>query len=183
MKVLDVILTAVKILGDDNIHNHLSDEYSTHSEYENDKKLLLIAYNQAIISASAYFPFSFKESFLPVNDRVKYENFTYNPYKILSVTPKNACSDFKILPTEISTKCEIEVEYNYFVDSQDYEDEFIYTNGVISPLTIIYGVLSEYLLYKGRYDESITYNDKFISDLKNVANFQKKSKIKARKWF
>lgn len=183
MKVLDVILTAVKILGDENLYTYMSDESSSMVGYENDSDLLLIAYNQAIISACAYFPFSHKESFSPIDGKVKYENFTFNPYKILSVIPKNACFSFKILPTEILTLGDIEVEYNYFAQSQDFNDEFVYQNGVVTPLAISYGLLSEYLLYKGRYDESLAYNDKFINSLKNLASYKKKSKIKSREWF
>ncbi len=183
MKVLDVILTAVKILGEENLYSYISDDNSTLSEYESDRELLLIAYNQAITSACAYFPFSYRESFSPENGRVSYEKFTFNPYKILNVTPKNTCSNFKILPTEILTDSDIVVEYNYFLDGQDYTDNFAYENSVLSALSISYGVLSEYLLYKGRYDESIAFNDKFINALKNSSNYKKKSKIKAREWY
>ncbi len=183
MKVLDVILTAVKILGDENLYSYLSDEYSTLTGYQNDGELLLIAYNQSIISACAYFPFYFKESLKPINGVVKYQNFTFNPYKILSVKPKNTCCNFKILPTEIETNCDVEVEYNYFIESQDFNDKFPYDNGVVSSIAISYGILSEYLLYKGRYDESIAYNDKFINELKNLSNYKRKTKIKVREWF
>ncbi|MBE5743483.1 MAG: hypothetical protein E7358_02065 [Clostridiales bacterium] len=183
MKVLDVILTAVKILGDENLYSYLIDENSSLSGYQNDSELLLIAYNQAIISLSMYFPLSFSETLLPTSGTVKYEKFTFNPYKILSVTPKNACSKFKVLPTEILTDSEITVEYNYFVESQDYEDKFPYENGVVNSTTISYGIISEYLLYKGRYDESVAYNDKFVTSLKNLANYKKKKKIKSREWF
>ena len=183
MKVLDVILTAVKILGDDNLYQYLSDENSQVVGYENDSDLLLVAYNQALTSLSAYFPFSYSETFSPENGAIKYEKFTYNPYKILSVTPKNSYSKFKILPTEILCDSDILVEYNYFIESQSCEDEFPYSNSVVNGLTISYGILAEYLLYKGRYDESLTYNDKFISAIKSLASYKKKSKIKSREWF
>lgn len=183
MTVLDVILTALKILGDESLYAHISNENSTATGYENDVELLIIAYNQAITSVGVYFPFSHVENLTSENGKIKYEKFTYNPYKILSVTPKICGSEYKILPTEIVTDSDITVEYNYYLSNQTYEDKFPYENTVVTDVCVAYGLLAEYLLYKGRYDESATYLDKFVSLLKTFANYKKKSKIKARKWY
>lgn len=179
MTVLDIIKTAVKLLGDTTLLAFLNGE-TEQPAYEEDKELLLISYNQTARSVATYFPLVYTESFSPVNGVVKYEVFTFNPYKIKKVI-SNDCN-YEILPTEIKTNRDIKVEYCYFPKAEDYGDGYPF-NFVVSDVEFSYGVLAEYLLYKGRYEESATYFDKFINALSSYNRANKKSRIPSREWF
>ncbi len=182
MTVSKVINQAVSILGDDGLLKYLNGDLSLHETYKSDKDMLTSAYNQAMRSVATYFPLLAKENFVSENGKVKYERFAFNPYKIKSVKVNSVNGDYKILPTEIIVDGEITVEYYYFPYAESFEDRYVY-DGVIPVVEISYGVLAEYLLYKGRYSESATYLDKFITALKNYSRANKSSVIRAREWF
>ncbi|MBO7214901.1 MAG: hypothetical protein J6V66_05340 [Clostridia bacterium] len=179
MTVLNVIKKAVKILGDENLLAYL-DGGEVDSDYQEDKDLLLMAYNQSLRSVSMYFPLTYTESFSPIDNLVKYERFSFNPFKIKNVKAKSG--GYEIFPTEISANSDITVEYYYFPKAEDYSEEYSF-KGVCDETDIAYGILAEYLLYKGRYSEGSTYFDKFINALSSYSRAQKKSKLKSREWF
>ena len=183
MTVSDVVCSAIKILGNLDLYEYLSSDSSGQEVYDNDKELLLIAYNQAIEVAVNYCPLVYTESFSPEKGVVKYQNFKYNPYKILKVTPDNCSEVVEILPTEIKTNCKITVEYVYVPTASNLKSDFVYEFSPLSSVDVAYGVLSEYLIYVGRFEEASTYLDKFITALKNLSGFKKVGKLSQRLWF
>ena len=182
MTVSNVVCSAIKILGDYDFYNYLTDNGNEQDGYLKDKDLLLIAYNQAVETAINYCPLKFTETVSPTNGSVKYEKFTYNPYKILKVTISNSNQSVEILPTEIKTDGKIKVEYVYVPTAKNFNEKFVYEYSPLSSTTIAYGVLSEYLLYKGRFEEASAYLDKFITSLKNSNKIKRVGKIKERVW-
>ena len=183
MTVSDVVCSAIKILGNLDLYEYLSNGGSGQEVYDNDKQLLLIAYNQAIEVAVNYCPLVYTELFSPENGVVKYKNFKYNPYKILKVTPTDSQELVEILPTEIKTSSKITVEYVYVPTASDFTSNFVYEFSPLSSVDVAYGVLSEYLIYVGRFEEASTYLDKFITALKNLSGFKKAGKLSQRLWF
>ena len=179
MTVLDVLKKAILILQDDELYKGITEN---DEKFESEKELLLTAYNQAVTSVSTYFPCSFTENFQPINGVVSYERFTYNPYKIKSYKAENNSLSVKILPTEIRCEGDIEVTYYYFATANNVNENYPF-EGVVSVDNVVYGVLAEYLLFKGRYEESSTYFDLFLKALKNLSYRAKKPKIQAREWY
>lgn len=182
MTVLDVVGSAIKILGDYGFYDYLMGDGEYQLVYPNDEELLLIAYNQAIETAVNYCPLIYTQTLSATSGSVKYQNFTYNPYKILEVTPLNGNQSVEILPTEIKTNGEITVKYVYVPTVSDLLEKCVYENSPISKTTLSYGVLSEYLLYKGRFEEASVYLDKYITSLKNSSRIKKVGKIPERTW-
>lgn len=182
MTVSKVINKAALILGDDGLIKYLNGDESLSESYKSDKDMLLSAYNQALRSVATYFPLLAKEEFKSESGVVKYERFAFNPYKIKSVKVSCGSNYYKILPTEIKTDGDITVEYYYFPYATNLNEDFAF-NGVVSEMDVAYGVLAEYLLYKGRYSESASYLDKFIQALKNYSRSNKNSFIKSREWY
>ena len=183
MTVSDVVCSAIKILGDFGFYDYLVGKGEEQDVYVNDKELLIIAYNQAIETAVNYCPLYFTESFTPTNGSVKYQKFHYNPYKILKITTSDSFQSVEILPTEIKTSGKITVEYVYVPTVSGLDEAFIYEHSPLSKTDLAYGVLSEYLIYKGRFEEASTYLDKFITSLKNSSGIKKVGKVKQRTWF
>ena len=183
MTVSDVVCSAIKILGNSDLYEYISKGGSGEEVYDNDKELLLIAYNQAIEVAVNYCPLVYTESFSPLNGVVKYQNFKFNPYKILKVKPLNGSCEVEILPTEIKTTSQIAVEYVYLPTATSLQSPFVYEFSPLSLVDVAYGVLSEYLIYVGRFEEASAYFDKFITAVKNASGIKKAGKLSQRLWF
>lgn len=182
MTVSDVVCSAIKILGNSDLYEYISSGSNGQEVYDNDKELLLLAYNQAIEVAINYCPLVYTETFSPSNGSVKYQKFKYNPYKILKVTSSNS-QTVEILPTEIKANSQISVEYVYVPTALKFDDAFVYEFTPLSVVDVAYGILSEYLIYKGRFEEASVYLDKFITALKNGSSIKKVGKLNQRVWF
>lgn len=180
MTVLEVVSFSLKMIGDFNFLQYLQNNGDDNEIYNNDKELLIIAYNQAIQTAVGFYPLEYTETLKPTNESIKYSSFKYNPYKIVQVKgDKHA----KILPTEILTDSEISVTYYYSPVVSDFSENFIFDSTPLNYLTIAFGVLSEFLIYKGRFEEATMYVDKFINALKNVKITCFSKKLMAREWY
>ena len=180
MTVLDVVCFSIKMIGDDNLYKYLVGEGEENQSYKSDKDLILIAYNQAIQTASCYYPLEYTETLSAVDGRIKYSSFTHNPYKIIEIKGDKRA---KINPTEILTNGKLTVTYYYVPSANDLSEDFIFLSTPISAVTIAFGVLSEFLIYKGRFEEASMYVDKFINALKNFKIASSNMRIKAREWF
>lgn len=180
MTVKNVVCSAIKIMGDYNLYNYLLNGDNETEVYRQDKDLLITAFNQALETAVHYYPVQFVENFLGVKDRLKYSEFKYNPYRILKV---DAPSGYKIYATEIIASGNVTVTYYYLPSVSSLEENNPLSNTPVSKTTLAYGVLSEFMVYKGRFEEAVTYFDKFLNALKNSANFKRKGKVKLREWF
>ena len=183
MKVVDVINKALLILADDNLKNFVLGVTPNDTQYTSDKELLLISYNNALETAINYLPIVIEETFKSEGGEVKYSKFKRPPYKILNVKTKGVLQTSDIYPTHIKTEGEITVTYSYIPFALDFEEEFSYQNTALTDTTFTFGVLSEYLLYKGRYEESNAYFEKFINGLKNLQLNKKVKKLGCREWF
>ncbi len=183
MTVLDVVCLAVKMLGDLDLCAYLLGKAGEQEIYSSDKELLLIAYNQAIETAVNYCPLMHTQTLSPVSGTVKYQKFTYNPYKILKITTTDSLQSVEILPTEIKTNAKITVEYVYVPTATDLTDNFVYEFSPLSKIDVAYGVLCEYLIYKGRFEEASAYLDKFITALKNLSGIKRVGNVKSRTWY
>ncbi len=183
MKVKDVIINAIKMLGDSNFVKYLTEASNENEQYNLDKELLLLSYNQALETAVNYSPLTYQETLLSHDGLVKYSAFKYNPYKIVEVETEKAFQTYEILPTRIKTQGKITVLYVYIPTVKKYEEDFVYENSKISLNVFCYGVLSEFLIYKGRFEEATMYFDKFLNALKTIKFSKKIKKIRSRKWF
>ena len=182
MTVLDVVLIAIKILGDLELYNYLTGEGDEQEIYLTDKELLLLSYNKAIQTAINYCPLYHTETLTPISGAIKYERFAFDPYKIVKVISKDN-SKTKIHATEIISDSEITVEYIYIPTVKGFDEKFVFMRSPLTALDVSYGVLSEYLLYKGRFEEANAYFDKFLTALKNAGSVKRYSNLKARTWF
>ena len=167
-------------MGDNNFYNYIITGERETETYRNDKELLLIAFKQALETAVQYFPLERTENFLGVKNSLSYKNFSHNPYRIINV---DCNSGYKVLPTEIIASGNVTVTYYYLPVIDSISQENPLKKSPVSTNTLAYGVLSEFLVYKGRFEEAVTYFEKFINGLKNASNYKRKNKLKAREWF
>ena len=180
MKVLDVINSALKIIGEYDFLEYLQSEGEESLKFKRDKELLLEAYNAAMLTVTEYYPLSLTETLTAVDGKIEFSALKFNPYKIRKVGSNKA---YKILPTRIDCEGEVTMTYSYLPKAETIDEEFHYASTPVTALAVSYGVLSEYLLYKNRFEEAVTYGDKFINAISAVNKYKKQGKLKSREWF
>ncbi len=146
-------------------------------------KLLVDCYNVVTEEiASSHCRFKATETFSPKNNRVKLSEFSLNPLAIISVKNKqNSKINAKILPTEIANVSEqIIVDYYYIPTPKTIEDISDFTATQIKKRILVYGVITEYLLIKGSYEEASLWHDKYAQSLISIAG--KGGRMRSRRW-
>lgn len=186
MLVKDVLSLSALMLGDDNLKTYISGgEVPDADTTENDYATLLNCYNIVADELSReYVKLTYTESFTPINGEVSYERFTFNPIIIKSVKNSNGGEvNYRINPIKIYVNEPVVVEYVYAVPERNISDECDFSCTAVSKRIIAYGVVCEYCLVKGRFEEAVTWRDKYSNGLQAVLSYKKSRKIIARKWF
>ncbi len=90
---------------------------------------------------------------------VAYTELEYNPVRIVSCN-----CPFKIYPTYIESKDLItEIKYTYTPNKKGLYDECSYSKEFLKCLA--YGVVSEYLISQGFYEEAVLWNNKYKKEI------------------
>lgn len=152
---------------------------------EENAHLLLRCYNLITEElALEYLPLKKEEILTAKDGKIEFSRFTFKPLRILGVHTKNGqkvpyrlVNDYLELPNG-----EFKVEYNYRVEPSDEDDEVLYNDTVIGAYALAYGILSQYLLEKGRVSESNIYQEKYLSAIKARIAEKRKLKLPARRW-
>lgn len=99
------------------------------------------------------------------SNTVYYDEFEYNPVRIVGCNCK-----FKIYPKYIESKEVItSVQYTYTPRYKELFDECSYSNEVLGCLTK--GVISEYLLSQGFYEEAAAWRQKYKKEIEMLIFF------------
>ena len=151
-----------------------------------DVNLLVNSYNVVAEEiASLYYRFKTTERLSPnINGIIKMVDFTNNPLAVVSVKDgKGNKINAKILPNEIITNfSEVIVEYYYVPSFKNIDDISDFTGTIITDRILCYGIITEYFLIKGGYEEANLWHGKYINALKNVPLTGKSKKLKGRVW-
>lgn len=185
MTVKEIIIKTASYLNRKDVVEYLKTGATENSEMvKDDVEILLNSYNvvQDEIS-SLYYKFKATERFSPKNGIIKYSEFSFNPYAILSVKDDFGSKiKVRILPVEIQTEKPITVEYYYIPKTKKIDDICDFTGTPVTDRILSYGIMTEYLLIKGSYEEAGTWHSKYIDALSKMAINGKRLKIKGRVW-
>ena len=186
MLVKEILSLSAELLDDCDLKTYIetgacNDEESAKQNYV----LLLKCYNLVADEISReYFPLSTVETFTPDNGVILYENFTFNPVLIKSVTTLDGNkADCKIHLVRIFTNSTVKVEYAYSCPERSYNDISDFTLTKVSKRVLAYGVVVEYCLIKGMFEEAVMWRDKYNSGLSACLSVRKIPKIKNRMWY
>lgn len=190
MTVGSIISTASFLTGNTELSKKISDCLSGNDvltkEESAEVEKLIKCYNVTVSELSEeYFPLLKRE-----NVRLKNGKFYYKDLKKDALEIKNVFFDgepisFKVY-TEYFTadKDEVEVEYVFRCKNKNrLTDECEYDGKDVSERIIAEGVVSEWLMNAGMFDEAISRRAKYVNSLKNVMLKRKVGKIKARGWY
>ena len=135
--------------------------------------------------ASLYYRFKTTERLSPKSGGIiKMADFSKNPLAVISVKDdKGNKVNAKILPSEIVVNAsEVLVEYYYVPSYKNLDDISDYDNTCITDRILCYGVLTEYFLIKGGYEEANLWHGKYVNALKNGPLTGKSKRLKGRVW-
>ncbi len=152
---------------------------------EENARLLLRCYNLIVEElALEYLPLKREEEVTVKEGKIYFSNLDFIPLRIISVRLKNGR---KVPYRFVNDYLEVEngdliIEYNYRLKPALEDDEVAYCNTVIGPYALIYGILSQYLLEKGRVSESNLYQEKYLSAIRARIAEKRPLKIPGRRW-
>lgn len=185
MTVKEVVILCSELLDYEELTAYLNNQSSTDEErIKSDAKLLLKCFNLVTDEISReYFTLTEIETFTPVNGEISFEKFTFNPVLIKSVKGYDYSNvKYKINPVKIFTDAKVTVEYAYACPERNLDDKCDFTATKISKRILAYGVVYEYLLIKGAFEEAVAWRDKYQTGLRSVLSVNKSKKVKAREW-
>lgn len=187
MTVKEILKLTAKLLGEKQIISLLSgeicDDYKSALE---DKDLLLSCYNATTEElACEYLPLEFTEDFLQVVDnKIQFCTFSKRPLKIVSVCDLNDNKlPYKLINDYINVeKSKVRVTYQYRPTMQGEEEEAVFSDNLIGPFTLAYGIASLYCLQRGRHADAEAFFEKYFSAIKSRVAERRKIILPARSW-
>ena len=186
MTVKEILKSASTLLNRNDLKSYMSgDAVNEYLQVEEDFKLLLDCYNLVEEEVSTdYYRLKNTQTFTVVNGVIKCEEFSKNILAVLSVKSLNGNAvNAEIKPDGIYTnESNVVVDYTFVPNSKTVDDESAFTNSPITKRALAYGVVTEFSLIKGDYEEAVMWHKKYITALTNCLSLKKLKKIKERLW-
>lgn len=198
MKVGKIIALASFLQGNEKLADKITSAYKgeepLNSEDAEEVKKLISCYNITVSELSEeYLPLIYQEDLNSNDNKFYYSNFTKTPIEIKSVykkstdclTGKETSLDFKVYPTYFEANDNtVSVEYEYLPKyASDINEESEYLNSVISDRVLAEGVVAEYCIIKGMFEQALMWRDRFVKSVQSCILKRKVKKIKPRGWF
>lgn len=164
----DILLKTAEIINRDDLIEDLNNNDSP--SIKNDILRLISYYNYTLETLTDnYFNLIYKQTIHSNNNKqINYINFTYNPLKVLSVTKNGKPVFFSVYSKYITVpeeNVDYEISYKYSPKKvSNIEDEISLPYG-ISEKIICYGIASEFLASKNKFEESEYWNNKFMFEI------------------
>ena len=187
MKVKEILNMTAEMAGEAQLVAYYNQKgVDDLSACEENARLMLRCYNMITEElALEYLPLKVKEKVEVSNKKIYFSSLANQPLRIIGVYTENGKkATYKL----INDYLELEngsfiIEYNYRAEPANSEDDCVYDETVIGPYTIAYGMLSQYLLERGRVSESNIYQEKYLSAVRARIAQRSNIKLPARGWF
>ena len=174
----NLLIKCCNLIGRDDIVEELKNanliEDIVKNDIKNDIFKLISYYNYTVTSIfENYLKLEFYEKINSnYQSQIEYFFFTFRPIKIISVKDENMINQhFLVKPTFLQVNCPNKpyfVTYNYTPkEIKDLSDNIILPK-IICEKTLCYGVVSEFLASKGKFEESEFFNNKFLFEIFKV---------------
>lgn len=185
MTVKEILKSATTLLGEERVFSALEAEPSQ-ADSETLKKIDLLTrlVNLTVGELSAtYVPLKKEEKLTATDGRIKYTDLKENAVKILAVYDAYGNkADYTVTAEYVITGVgEFTVVYAYAPSNFGLDDETGYSERDVSTTVLSYGVIAEYCLTQGRFDEA-TFWRKRYSDGVECFCLPQNSRTKRRGW-
>ena len=187
MKVKDILKMTAEMAGESQLISYYNekgvDDVSSCAE---SASLMLRCYNMIIEElALEYLPLRVKEKVQVTNQKIYFSELAFKPLRVLGVINKNGDKvPYKLINDYLElSNGDVIIEYTHRTKEAFEDDDCVYDETVIGPYVITYGMLSQYLLERGRVSESNIYQEKYLSAVRARIAQRKSLKLPARRWF
>lgn len=166
MKVKEVIISALKILGRADVAANLSAGAELGAEESETVDALLYCFNAAEDEvARKYVPLYFKEELASPDGEYFYESFMYSPIKINRVLVDGSEAEFEIFPFYMKTdSVKITVEYQYAPSKKKIDGSSDF-GGEVGEYLLALGAASEYCLINGEVEAAELWEKKYREEI------------------
>ncbi len=169
MKVKDVIVTTLKILGRNALAEKLSEEDELDDGERDTVNTLVHCFNAVEDEvARNYIPLSASQTMRSPDGRYAFSQFEHTPVKITGVTFDGAAASYKLFPEYLKAdEKQITVEYDYAPPIKDIDgvSEFNCSVGVY---LFACGAAAEYCLINGEIQAAEVWESKYRQEIEGV---------------
>lgn len=167
MKVKDIIVGALRLLGRDDLAETLAANGTAEGEGGDVVQTLLYCFNAVEDElARYYFPLVANEELRAEAGKIGYTAFSYAPVKIIGVTAEGKPVKFSVQPLYLCVDADsVSVEYWYTPQSRTMEGDSAFDGAEVGERLVAAGCAAEYCLihgeslaaklWEGKYREAI----------------------------
>ncbi len=182
MKVKDIVLSAAQTLGiEEGVAAYFEEGIET---LKREGELLLACFNTVECGlALEYLPLYAEDELLTPTKRLEFSSFTYAPVRILSVADQegNAVA-YTLYPKYLNAQAgRLKVTYTYTPDKKGIDGESDFSLLVADTL-FIYGVLTEYCMAEGRFEEASVWDKKYKEAIESIVRTRSCKRLNSRRW-
>ena len=185
MKIKEIVLTALRLLGRGDVAADLENGETISEEATRTADSLLYCVNAVLDElARYYFPLVHKEQLLLLSGKVNFSQFAFRPVKILNVTSYGKKTDYKLYPKYLTADGTlIVVEYEYSPDKKELEDNCDYAGFDVGERLIADGAVAEFCILNGEVSEAEYWEGEYRREIDRArVKYRKAAKIPPRRW-
>lgn len=169
MKVKDIVVTALKILG----RNELAEKLSEGDELDGGEKdtvnTLVHCFNAVEDEAArCYIPLCAVQTIYSYDGKIPFSRFEHTPVRITGVTSEGKAVSYKVYPDCIKADAKsVTVEYDYAPSVKDIDgvSEF---NCAVGGYLFACGAAAEYCLINGEIQAAEAWESKYRQEIERV---------------
>lgn len=185
MKIKDIVRTVGLLTGRSEIVEGIDNGVTEASNLVVKTINTLVDLTNLVISelSTTYVPLVCSEKVKVVNGQVTYGSLKNKALRIRDVYLTDGQEImYKKYFDHISVSADtVVVEYEYLPVTYGLTDEIDYKEKDVTVRTLAYGVLAEFSISEGRFDEAVTWHKRYVDALAESC-FPKNSQIKNRDW-
>lgn len=185
MKVKDIILDALRLVGREDLAAKLSAGETLDGEGAETVETLVYCFNAVEDElARFYFPLQTEQTLYSPTSEFRFSSFAYRPVNILSVRAGGASVDYEMFPEYMKTSVtEITVKYEYSPWTTTIEGVSAYDGFEVGERLVAYGVASEYCLINGEVQSANLFEDKYRNEIDHARQRSASGKLMPpRRW-
>lgn len=190
MKVKDIIVTALRFVGRDDIaQNILSVDDIADADFTDEEseviETLMYCFNSVEDElARCYIPLKTKEDLFSDNGVYNFSDFSLRPVKIISVTSGGKPVKYSITPLSLIADCaEITVEYGYAPLKKDIDGESEFSSVLANERLVAAGIASEYCLIDGEAKLAETWESVYRNEIEALQRTKLSAlRLPPRRW-
>ena len=190
MKVLDIILTALRYVGREDVvevieETEPDEEFDFDSEQEQVMETILCCFNSVEDElARCYIPLETEEKLSSENGVYNYADFSLRPVKIISVKSGGKPVKYSLTALSLITDCaEITVKYGYAPLKKGVLDDSEFSSVFANERLVAAGTASEFCLIEGEANLAQTWESVYRGEIESVQKTRlKELRLPPRRW-